>query len=330
MNKFTFIDYPKFIPLEEYDNAIDMMVQKMKNIPGVISICQVGGINDPGISDIDLVVIFEKSSKLFQDPRSGLNKKMKYLFSHNLFGMPLDLFDRSKEFSFFTNFKNIWGKKLEFPSSLFSKDALLLKNQIAIEYIIKFFVTLTVQLTYGIVKLRPLLLETKALELDLEILNKKKSKLSTHVKSVHIIRKNWFGTNSNPEFLKEWLLSLYAELELLIKDLFENMGYKYYLEKGDRFLSSKNVVMRRGKSIGFHHKGTVLPGGIFAKLGKKRYFNLNNRFNNFEFFLPLADMRGSNVFEERAELNSLCLEYNRVNIPYFSPLISGVPLKKMD
>ena len=74
MKKLTFIDYPKFVPRAEYDKAIDRMVEKLKKIQGIVSVYQIGSINDPGISDIDLVAVFEDKISCNIDPRDNLSR----------------------------------------------------------------------------------------------------------------------------------------------------------------------------------------------------------------------------------------------------------------
>ena len=81
------IDRPKFIPEKDYSIAIKKIVNKLASSPGIHSIYQLGSITHPGISDIDLLVIFEDDYTYTENPLSNLTKIEKYLFIHSLFGM---------------------------------------------------------------------------------------------------------------------------------------------------------------------------------------------------------------------------------------------------
>jgi hypothetical protein len=57
-DRLQFLGLPKFHPAEAYRVAIGRTVDRLSRYPEIAAIYQIGGISTPGISDIDLVVVF--------------------------------------------------------------------------------------------------------------------------------------------------------------------------------------------------------------------------------------------------------------------------------
>ena len=57
------VDIPQKFDEDAYHIAMDRQVQALSKVEGVKSIYQIGGLSTPGISDIDLVVVFEEGFK---------------------------------------------------------------------------------------------------------------------------------------------------------------------------------------------------------------------------------------------------------------------------
>ena len=94
-------NFPRFVPVSSYDFAIQRMVQKLKRQDGVVCIFQIGSINSPGISDIDMLVVFEDGVECSLNPLEDLSKRERYLFSHNLFGVSKTNFSEAQRYTFF-------------------------------------------------------------------------------------------------------------------------------------------------------------------------------------------------------------------------------------
>jgi hypothetical protein len=56
---YNLSDIPKPVDRSEYESCMKRMTEKLLRISGVKSIFQVGGINTPGISDIDYYIVFK-------------------------------------------------------------------------------------------------------------------------------------------------------------------------------------------------------------------------------------------------------------------------------
>ena len=95
------IDYPKSHSVEDYNSAIDIHVQEFSQVEGVLAVYQIGGVSTPGISDIDLVVVFEDQYKYQKNPRLVNSNTGNYLFTHGLYGTSFSHFKESLNFTFF-------------------------------------------------------------------------------------------------------------------------------------------------------------------------------------------------------------------------------------
>ena len=180
--QFRIINRPEFVPMDLYIENINKMIHFLSDKEAVKSIHQLGSISDPGISDIDLLVIFNNGRGLSEEPRNILDPKGRYLFSHQLFGLHEDLLDDAMEYSLFHNFKLLYGNQnINFDNNRISKEV---KVQIAIEYLLKMFISLSLQKHSRIIKLRSFLLEAKAIAFDLEVLNLLESPLGKIIKKI--------------------------------------------------------------------------------------------------------------------------------------------------
>ena len=62
MERVTFFDRPIHYPIERYQQVRDAYIEAVAELPGVLSIYQMGSTSAPGISDLDLIVVMESSS----------------------------------------------------------------------------------------------------------------------------------------------------------------------------------------------------------------------------------------------------------------------------
>ena len=132
--KFVFNDYPYYVPLRIYENAIQGMVEKLRRQEEVISIFQIGSISHPGISDIDLVVVFKENGTFHLDPLEGLSKTERYLFIHTPFGVSKTDLKEAQRYTFFQNWRLLWGEKLIGEgNNLSEEETKRLKIQTALE-----------------------------------------------------------------------------------------------------------------------------------------------------------------------------------------------------
>ena len=78
---------------------------------------------------------------------------------------------------------------------------------------IKMYISLNIQLKYGIIKLRSFLLEAKAIQFDLELLNIDSGNLYNSVLDVIFLRNEWFKSNFDDDSLIKLIIKFYDNLE---------------------------------------------------------------------------------------------------------------------
>jgi hypothetical protein len=189
--------------------------------------------------------------------------------------------------------------------------------------------TLSIQITYGVVKLRSILLEVKALLFDLKFLKVSEGKLFDLVNECIDIRINWFSKKYDKKNLQLWVIDFHKELEIFLKKILLSDKMEFYFEIADKYTSTKNVWFLNKKDFGFEHSGFTLPGKPAQILGK-RYYNLNNNFNRFNFFLPISNINKHKILREKLDYEKRSSDYNKKNLPLFCPLRSSLNIFKIN
>ena len=57
------LDLPRKKKVSDYNKARFEIIEKYKNINGLISIYEYGSVSAPGISDLDIILVFSKKFK---------------------------------------------------------------------------------------------------------------------------------------------------------------------------------------------------------------------------------------------------------------------------
>jgi hypothetical protein len=319
--KIHFCDRPKNVPPEEYHRAIGYMLDYLRSMDGVIAVYQVGGISTPGISDVDLVAVFEDGSRCFANPMRDLPSSWRYLFTHGLYGVLKEHFSGAIHYSFFQGFKHIWGLRLSLEVERLNNDDIRkLKTQIALEYLVRWFISLSVERTYGILRLRGLLLHAKAALFDLEFLNVQQGRLRDMILEFIGLRRSWFENKPRDQRLILLIDQLYEELESFLRRSLSDR-LLYLPSKGPVYLS-RNITILPAVNFKVEHRGFPLPPHL-KKLGRK-YFNLQHRFNRFVFFLPFQYKNIPQILEASFQFRRTMAEHNQASLPNFLPLSTSL------
>lgn len=306
-----------------YLEAIDKMIDKISGLEGFMSAFQIGSISTPGISDIDLVIVFEEGYSTSFDPRRGLSDVERYLFTHTLYGISVRDFDEACQYTFFHNYKHLAGQTLETRNSELSPvDVSVLKTQIALEFLIKMYITLVVELTYKIVKVRSLLLHIKALRYDMDFLNISSGRVFELILELTDWRSRWFEKKMDEALLQRWLESFYTELRDFLAEELRRNGF--FVPVDAKLRVGRNIQIKDSTAVGFKHRGITLPSA-FAGFGRK-YFNLQHRFNRFEINLPCRYLNGGSIVNRQIDLYRRLRDFNRSNFPNFLPLTPSLNL----
>lgn len=314
-------NFPRFVPISSYDFAIQRMVQKLKRQDGVVCIFQIGSINSPGISDIDMLVVFEDGVECSLNPLEDLSKRERYVFSHGLYGVSKIHFREAQRYTFFHNYNLLWGDQLPVRESDSSCEEIqTLKTQTALEYLLQMYISLTVKLTYGIFSIVGLLRQVKALRYDLQFLNISSGKLFDLIETLVSWRDNWFKNKPTTQMLKIWIDGFYKELAEFLREILHTT--KFYLPRWANFRIARNIMLVPSEYFGYVHKGITLPC-ILGGLGQK-YFNLQHRFNTFKFQLPITLQKIPDILEKRFEFIKEMKSQNSIKFPHFIPMTSDL------
>jgi len=318
--RFRLIDKPQYAPMAQYLSAIEKICEKARNIDGILSVYQIGSVSNPGISDIDLIMVFEDDRIHKSDLLNGFKKSEKYLFIHGLFGTSAHLFKESQHFTFYHNLKLLMGIDLlpNIPRSNPDTETVL-KRQIAMEYLIKLYYTLNVQAVYGIIKVRSLLLELKAAYYDLNFLEIHQGVFFDLLIEIIELRKIWFAAERTDAQLSELVKQILVELPLfLAQQLLEGDFYVI----NPKMKVTNNIELIPGTKMAIEHQGITFPNLLYW-LGKK-YFNIQNKLNKFSVFIPFCENGAvPAIIVAREQFTKTIVKYNKANLPHFSPLISG-------
>ncbi|MBL0340962.1 MAG: hypothetical protein IPP71_08555 [Bacteroidetes bacterium] len=160
--KINFTDFPTYFSVQEYDAAITKMVDILSGNKDILSIFQVGGVSSPGISDIDFYVIFKNECQFLHNPVANLTFPANYFFSHRLFGTCEKFAVDFEKYTFFRSYKLLAGQNINMLNyDLNESDIQILQHQIALEYLIKAWLNISISLIYKEVKVRDLLLHAR-------------------------------------------------------------------------------------------------------------------------------------------------------------------------
>ncbi|WP_456439459.1 hypothetical protein [Psychroserpens sp.] len=316
------IDIPKEYALEDYNNAMNRQVECFAKIDEVKSVYQIGGVSTPGISDIDLVVVFEDDYNFNSNPRSNNSDIGNYLFTHGLYGASEKHFQKSLKYTFFHNFRLLHGENLELTNITSESDQLILKEQIALEFLFKMYVNLVVQKSYNTIKLRSLFLHIKALPYDFEFLNIHPEEIIKLVNQGVDLRNNWFSGKVSKKDVVLWFKEFFTAYEIFLKDLFENFRMNTAFLK---FNIAPNIEICNADALGFKRKGFVFPDPF--NFLDTRYFKALNRLNDFKINVPIS-IESPEIIKAYFDYADEAGDYNNESLPHFMTLTSSLKVYK--
>ena len=200
-NNYRFFNLPKEYGISDYKKASSAVVGRYSKIKNLISIYNWGDPSVPGISDIDLMLVFNgspsslpisKRSYIFLDPNT------KYLMYHPFIIIDEDSFRNARYVYRNTKFNLLYGKNVRIRNisqaeNEYSDAALL--NDIIIRHYPRDFLE---QLVRKNIDVRGTLLRLNSLKYSLGIidgLTNEKNKHENKLKQIDDLRKNWFKNN---------------------------------------------------------------------------------------------------------------------------------------
>lgn len=312
--KYHYTDWPRFISRDEYTASINSMVELVSNSGMAQSIYQVGSVGTPGISDVDLVVILHENLKTDFNPVSGLSGNDRYLFSHRLFGTVIPFALHLEKYVLFGNYEHLWGHRFDLlNSSLSSNDLKILKYQIALEYLLKAWISNSISIYTGIVKVRNLLLHAKGILHDIRFLELENSKLEKCINKIIKQRESWFESPLNESELDLLTDEYQNALEEALNVAINTHGFYMPVEANKQI--GKKISITYGDQLQFKPRGILLPY-LKGKAGSY-VTKINNRINSYTVALPFNQTEVPNVIRDRYYYLREAFKYNGKHLPGF-------------
>jgi hypothetical protein len=298
------------------------MTRRFAGYPGVICVQQLGHVNTPGISDIDMLVVFDESARFECDPLEGLSRTDRYLFVHSLFAVSEEDYAEAAGHTFFHNVQVRWGVVPDAqPAPLSAGDQKLLKRQIALEYLVRIFISLTVEITYRVVKLRNLFLHAKAMLYDCEFLGVSSGPFYEGLTKIVQRRNQWFERGQDSSLAGE-IAFFHEQFCQFLSGQLQESGF--FLPARDEYRVGRHVRLVNSTRLNVRHRGLVLPAAL-TRLGGRRGFNLQHRFNEFELALPFRTSGLPGVIQRTFALLDRMESKHRLRFPHFiCPIVSLV------
>lgn len=316
---YKLIDRPIFIPSDNYKILIDKIVDKLSKDINVSSVFQVGSIKNPGISDLDLFCIFKNGSKNVTDYRKDLSDFEKQILTHNIFVLEKIYLNQWQSFNQLSNYNYLYGEKNVFDHKKIVELSNDIKTQIALEYLIKMHINLHTQMTYGIIKLRTFLLEAKAIMFDLQLLGVNGGRLYDKVKEIINIRNEWYYLKLDDSKICELIDKFYIMLNDFLNELLDD---KVFYLPFPKFKISRNISIAQGDGLLSRHNGIVFP--LFFYFIGKKYINLQNKFNKFQYDIRFTIPETNNIMAKRFIFNEEIYIKNTKNFPHFISPVSSL------
>ncbi len=315
------IDYPKPVAESFYQQSLQAMTNRLVESCAALAVYQVGGIGSPGISDLDMVVVFKDDVRFEQNMLDGLDENEKYLFIHNLYGISSGDFEEAERFAFYHQYKLLAGNDVRTHSRLSDSDLQTMKIQTALEFIVKMRITIFLQKEYGVIRLRDLLLHVKALGFDLDFLGITSGPVFDHVNRVIEWRKNWFGNTPSPSDILKWWNGFYEAFDHFFEETMKS--HRFFLPKKEEYKIARNIqLIPTAQDVHLSRQGFLMPP-VLSVIGKK-FFRLQNRLNTFKFEIPVQSTGIPEILEKKFYFTGKMAAYNKKYLPHFYTLTSSL------
>jgi hypothetical protein len=318
--RLRFIDVPQPAAPQQYEAAIEQVVSRLADAPGLAGIIRFGHLTTPGISDIDLLAVFDDGAHCAIDPLAGLAPAHRRLFTHGVDAMSHSFFRETADYTFWFNSRCIAGdaQRMRQTAQRSPADEEALKVQTAMEYVVTNFIDLTLQRTYGIVKLRAMLQHLKGLHYDFEFLKIDGGPVVDAVLQLRSWIADWHEQRPAPSVLAGWIEAFYGRFRALAYDLLRR--HPVYVPRRPAYRYARNVLLVPSDEPGYERKGLLAPAGLAWP--HRRFYNLQHRFNRWTFRIPMRHEAPAAV-EKRFDYFRRMKRYNAAHFPAFSHLTTG-------
>jgi hypothetical protein len=325
MHALRYINRPASIDRRLYDDATQWMVKQVTAYEGVKAFYRFGNITVPGISDLDLLVVFKNNQSCTKNGFESLPEQYKPLFTHGIMAVSEDHFYKNHQYTLWSDHVLLWGDDLEkkYTDRKTEQELQALKIQTAVEFLIANYIDLKIQLTYGTVNLRSFLQHMKGIIYDLEFLAISTGPVMNLLLELKQVIQHWFIQIPSDHALDIWISSFDKIYQDFCNEIF--IRHPMYLPAKDKYQVARNVQLISAGKLSFQHTGMVLPS-FLTGLGKK-VMRLQNRFNNFIFKMPVMHQASFPIIMERFDFLKEMKSYNRQYLPGFMTITTSITSK---
>lgn len=208
-DRFLFSHEPMACTTAVYEATLEKCVAVFSAYPGIQAIYQYGGVSAPGISDLDLLLVFAPDTPpLNTHWRAHFNTTEQYLLLHSPAVITPALLADGSTITFLQGLRPLWGTAPAVNPLPLEADAFITRL-IVLEHSLRLLVTITRQLEARLVKQRPLLCELHSIRYDLQLLGLEEAWQTPFLEPIRLLRQAWF---ERPSALRQnQLLALFQK-----------------------------------------------------------------------------------------------------------------------
>jgi hypothetical protein len=323
---YRLLQLPRRLSAADHDAALQRMRGRLAALPGVRAVYQIGGVSTPGISDLDMVAIFDDGVRCAADPRAGLSADDRYLFAHEIYGTHVATFREVASISSFHGYRLVHGDDLLVSEAMapppVAADQRVLETQIALEFLLKMYINLAVQRAYRALKVRGLFLHARALAYDMEFLGVASGPLPALIARFIEVRSHWFQQPLSAVELSDMADALFTALVRFLDD--EALPrHRLWLPVQPEYPVGPMVRLEQGRLLAHRRRGTRAPRWL-SILGERYFFGLQNRLNRFTVTVPFVTAGPPDILARRFELVAGMSRTRRADLPHFAVLTSSL------
>ncbi len=314
------IDFPEPATLDDYELAIQHVIRLLNKQTGLIAVLQFGNVSAPGISDIDLLAVFQNHASCQINPLEILNERYRKLFTHNVDAITENHLNDFFTFTLLDRFRIIAGD-LKWKQKLPEGDDLkMLKRQIAAEYLVANYIDLAMQHAYRVIRVRNLLQHLKGLKSDFEYIDIKNPLLDACIDELIDWRNNWFN-NAQPsnKQLSQWFCNFYLNFKEFTEQFISD--HPLYLPANSRIKLSSRIQWRPSDHLSAVRTGIRLPS---RWIRNKVFYKRNQRLNSWKLFIPSVSHTRHELLRTRYAFFESLHASNKVSFPYFHTFSTGI------
>lgn len=322
MYSYSLIKYPKKFDRSDYDQVFNHITKTFKDRKEVKSIFTFGNVNQPGISDIDILIIFKDGYQCNINPLESLEERLKWLFTHGVMAINEKYILENNHFSNWSNIKHLHGQLIDFTSNKPSAyDQICLNKQLALEYLTINYIDLKIQKQYKTIKVRDLLQHVKGLSYDLELLNLENSNILPYIEEVKSWINNWHLNTPNKITITNWFIEFEKQYESFYTEIIQQNPL--YLPKQSNYQISKRIKILKADKVKHISNGITLPAFTSNFLGKY-YLKLQNRINTHTFEIPIESQPSNSILVDRTNFYKELDLNTTSNYPAFATLANNI------